>query len=109
MARDPGLEEVLNGELRSVPGITTKPMFGGLAWLLDDHLLCGARQDGMLLRVGKANEVWALKLAGVVPMISRGRRMSGWVRAAPEAYGDDTVRRKLLDAALKFTGSLGCK
>jgi hypothetical protein len=106
MARDPGLEEVLNEELGSVPGITAKAMFGGWAWLLNDNLLCGARPDGMLLRVGKANEVWALKLAGVVPMISRGRRMSGWVRAALEAYGDDAVRRKLLDAALKFTGSL---
>jgi hypothetical protein len=35
-----------------------------------------------------------------------GRRMSGWVRATPEAYGNDTLRQKLIDAALDFTGSL---
>jgi hypothetical protein len=35
-----------------------------------------------------------------------GRRMSGWVRATPEAYGNDALRQKLIEAALRFTGSL---
>ncbi len=35
-----------------------------------------------------------------------GRRMSGWVRATPEAYGNDARRQTLIDAALRFTGSL---
>ena len=36
----------------------------------------------------------------------RGRRMSGWVRATPEVYGNDALRQKLVDATLQFTGSL---
>jgi hypothetical protein len=36
----------------------------------------------------------------------RGRRMSGWVRATPETYGNDALRQKLIDAALRFTASL---
>jgi hypothetical protein len=106
MARDPGLEELLNEDLSSVAGLRGKAMFGGWAWLLHGNLLCGARQDGMLARIGKANESWALKMPGVVPMISRGRPMGGWVRAGPDAYGDDALRRKLLDVALSFTKSL---
>jgi hypothetical protein len=35
-----------------------------------------------------------------------GRRMSGWVRATPETYGNDALRQKLIEAALHFTGSL---
>jgi hypothetical protein len=32
--------------------------------------------------------------------------MHGWVRAAPQVYGDDNLRRKLLDAALNFNCTL---
>jgi hypothetical protein len=106
VARDAGLEALLSEDLGSVAGLREKAMFGGWAWLLHGNLLCGARHDGMLARIGKANEGWALALPGVAPMISRGRRMGGWVRAGPDAYGDDALRRKLLDAALDFTRAL---
>jgi hypothetical protein len=45
-------------------------------------------------------------MPGIEPMIMQGRPMHGWVRAAPEVYEDDTLRRKLLKAALDFTGLL---
>lgn len=106
MARDSGLEELVANELDSIPGITNKPMFGGWAWLLKGKLLCGARTDGMLVRLGKGNDAWALAIKDIQPMISRGREMAGWVRAGPEAYGDDKIRRKLIDSALQFVLSL---
>jgi hypothetical protein len=109
MARDKGLEELLNDELASTHGLTQKAMFGGWAWLLDGHLLCGARDDGMLVRLGKGHDDWALRLSGIEPMMSRGRRMDGWVRAAPEVYGEDVLRRKLVDAALAFVRTLPAK
>lgn len=106
MARDEGLEELLREEIQAEPGLTEKPMFGGLAWLLNGNLLCAARHDGMLARLGKDRDGWALEKPDVVPMLSRGRRMQGWVRAGPAAYGDDGLRRKLIDAALAFVRSL---
>ncbi len=33
--------------------------------------------------------------SGIVPMMSRGRRMQGWVRAGPATFGDDASRQKL--------------
>ncbi len=109
VARDKGLEELLADELRAEPGITEKAMFGGWAWLVNGNLLCGARDDGMLVRLGKDRDAWALKIPGIVPMLSRGRRMEGWVWAASEAYGSDALRRKLIDAALEFARSLPAK
>ncbi len=106
MARDKGLEELLNDDLAKVPGLSQKAMFGGWAWLVYGNLLCGARDDGMLARLGKGNEAWALGIPGVVPMLSRGKRMQGWVRASADAWGDDNLRRKLLAAALSFNGTL---
>ena len=106
MARNQVLEDLLNDDLAQVRGITEKAMFGGRAWLLHGNLLCGARDDGMLARLGKGNDTWALATPGIAPMISRGRPMQGWVRAAPEAYEDDALRRKLLKAALDFNRTL---
>jgi TfoX N-terminal domain len=106
MARDKGLEELLNDSLQAVPGVTQKAMFGGWAWLVNGNLLCGARSDSMLLRLGRENETWAVKIPGIVPMMMRGRQMHGWVRAAPEAYGNDPLRHRLLNAALEFNRSL---
>jgi hypothetical protein len=106
MARDEGLEELLREDLAAVPGLKEKAMFGGRAWLLGGNLVCGARDDGMLVRLGKGSDGWALAQPGIGPMISRGRPMSGWVRAGADAYGDDALRRKLLDAALAFVRAL---
>lgn len=106
MARDEGLEELLRDEFQDESGLTEKTMFGGRAWLLNGNLLCGARDDGMLARLGKGNDGWALESPGIVPMLSGGRRMEGWVRASPLAFGDDSLRRKLIDAALAFVRSL---
>jgi hypothetical protein len=109
VARDEGLEELLRTDLEAVPGLTEKPMFGGRAWLLNGNLLCGARDDGMLVRLGKGQDGWALQRADIAPMISRGKRMAGWVRAGPSAFGDDALRQSLLDKALAFVRSLPSK
>ncbi len=102
MGRDKGLEEMVNDSLAGVPGLTQKAMFGGWAWLANGNLLCGSRDGGMLVRLGRDNDAWALNIAGITPMMIRDRRMNGWVRAAHEVYGNDELRRKLLKAALDF-------
>lgn len=109
MARDVGLEELVREDLADVVGLSEKPMFGGLAWLLRGNLLCGAREDGMLVRLGKGKDGWALEAGGIAAMVMQGRPMQGWVRAAPEAYGDDALRRRLIAAALDFVRSLPAK
>ena len=106
MARDSGLEELLREHLDPKLGLTERPMFGGWAWLLHGNLLFGARDDGVLVRLGKGNDRWALEIDGIVPMVSRERVMSGWVRVAPETFADDTLAVRLFDAALAFVRTL---
>jgi hypothetical protein len=106
MARDPGLEDLIRSDLPRDLGLTEKAMFGGWAWLLNGNLLLGAREEGMLARLGKGRDSWALALDDVGPMISRGKAMGGWVRAGPKAYGEDALRRRLIAAALEFVQAL---
>ena len=106
MARDRGLEELLREELAGTSGLSEKALFGGWAWLLHGNLLCGARDDGVLLRLGKGNDHQALETEGVTPMLSRGRVMPGWVRVAPKALGDAAFTKRLVAEAVRFVRSL---
>ncbi len=106
MARDPGLEDLIREDLPRDLALTEKAMFGGWAWLLGGNLLVGARSDGMLVRLGRGNDAWAVGLPDVFPMISRLRAIGGWVRAGPIAYGDVATRLRLIEAALAFVRGL---
>ena len=106
MARDAGLEELLGDRLGDLPGLTGKAMFGGWAWLLDGHLLCAARDTGVLVRLGKGRDRWALEIDGIAPMVMRGRALGGWVRIAPETFADDALAERLVDAAIAFVQAL---
>jgi hypothetical protein len=106
MARDRGLEELVLEQLRDVPGLSEKAMFGGRAWLMEGNLLCGARDTGVLVRLGKGNDGWALNIQGVEQMVMRGRTMAGWVRVAPGTFGDEALARKFMEAALNFVRTL---
>jgi TfoX N-terminal domain len=109
MARDAGLEELVSNALGELPGVSGKAMFGGWAFLLYGNLLCGVRRGSLMLRVGRDNEEWALAIPGVDSVVMRGRRMQGYVRVMPEAYGEDGVRQRLVEAAVRFTGTLARK
>jgi hypothetical protein len=106
MPRDPGLESLLADDLRTTIGITTKPMFGGLAWLLHGHLLLGSRVDSLLVRLGKGQDAWALATPGIGPAVMGGRHMAGWVRADPSAYGNDELRLRLITTAITCVAAL---
>lgn len=106
MPRDEGLEAQMRDLLREVGPLAERAMFGGQAWFLHGHLLCCARDDGALFRLGKGRDAWALAEDGIGPMRSGGRVMSGWVRATPEAMADDALAERLRDAALAFVDTL---
>jgi hypothetical protein len=106
MARDAGLEAMVNDALRGQSGLLAKGMFGGWVWMQHGNLLCGARTDGLLVRLGKDNVAWALDVPGIAGMMSGTRPMRGWVRATPEAYGESAVFDRLIAEALALVATL---
>lgn len=105
MAWDEALAERIRADLTG-HAIVEKRMFGGLAWMLHGHMVCGIHKGGAFYRVGKANETAALALPGIAPMTMNGRPMAGMVEASAEASSDDGRRRRLLGLATGFVNSL---
>lgn len=105
MAWDEGLAQVLRDDLRGT-GVSERRMFGGLAFLLDGHMVCGIHKGGAMFRVGKPNEDAALAVAGASPMMFTGRPMAGMIDLADDAVVDDTRRTRILAMALSFVRAL---
>jgi len=100
MALDADLNDRLWAHLGNRSGLTEKRMMGGLCFLLNGHMICGAdrSRDGerrFLFRVGKDNHDKGSALPGAVPMVQGGRVMSGLF-----FVGDDDATDEALDAWL---------
>lgn len=103
------LATLLRADLAAHDGLSEKQMFGGLAFLLNGHMVCGVRKEGGMFRVGKPNEPAALEIAGASPMTMTGRRMGGIVEATDGALIDDQRRRRLMDMAVGYVKTLSPK
>lgn len=70
--------------LKGTRGLSEKKMFGGICFLLRDHMLCGIGEPGFMFRVGKAQEAEAFARPDASPVVFNGRRFGGmvWVKAA---------------------------
>ena len=105
MAYDPGLAQTLRDALADHP-ITEQKMFGGLAFLLNGHMVCGVHKGGAMVRVGKDHYAAALQLPGVAPMMFTGKPMVAMVDIEDASVEDDAVRDKLLAMALATVQAL---
>lgn len=105
MAWDEGLAQLLRDDLAG-HGIVEKKMFGGLAFLLNGHMVCGVHKGGAMFRVGKEGYQTALAVPGITPMMMGDRPMAAMVDASDAAMTDDTRRGQIMALALAVVQSL---
>lgn len=106
MAYDEGLAQRMREDLEATQGVTEKRMFGGIAFMLGGHMVCGVHPGGAMYRVGKSNEAAAKSLGNASDMSLRGRKMGGFVEIDDEGMGDEVRRRQWLGWALVHAASL---
>ena len=104
--RDMTLEGILRQDLGPLPGLTEQPMFGGLCFLLDRHMLCTARQGDAMYRVGPTRHAQALAIPDIAPMIHQGRPYAGWMRLTGSSLSNDKTRARLAAWALETVRAL---
>ncbi len=92
----------LAGRVRAIlsgPGVSEKPMFGGLCFLIDGNMVAGASpQRGLLLRVGRDGYAAALARPGTRAMEMRGRPVAGYVYVDPAGLADDALAGWIAEA-----------
>ena len=66
--------------LTTQPDVTEKRMFGGLAFVVGGHMAIAASSNGgALVRVDPADLDRLVDTTPAVPMVMRGRPMTGWL------------------------------
>ena len=92
MAYDEALAERITAVFFDEPEMTSKKMFGGIAFMVDGHMTVGIVGDDLMVRLSPDAAEQALKRKHVRPMDFSGRPMKGYVYVAPAG-----VRGQALD------------
>ncbi len=87
-------------------GVTTKRMFGGICFLINGNMVCGASRQGLLLRPGAEQEATLAARPHATLMVHGGRRMTGFLWVAPEGLETDADLAGWLKPAVAFASSL---
>lgn len=81
MAHDEELAYRIRELVSSERGVEEKPMFGGLAFLINGHMsVAVSGRGGLMVRVPPEDTAKLLARAHVEPMVMAGRETRGWVR-----------------------------
>lgn len=87
--------ERVRAALKGRRNITERKMFGGVCFLLREHMLAGTGGGRFMFRVGKENDAAALARPGASPMAFNGRRYQGFVWVDPEECSAAQLRQWL--------------
>lgn len=89
-------------------GVREQRMFGGIAFMLDEHMTVAVSSRGLLVRVGKEAYPEAVERPGAGPMVMRGGPVEGYVRVETEGVGDGALADWVAEA-VAFVRTLPAK
>lgn len=109
MAYDEGLAEWLQDYFEGRTDVEIKKMFGGLCFMVSDHMCCGIVGDTLMARVGPDNYEECLAKRHAVEMDFTGKAMKGMVYVNPEGLEDDAELESWVGICESFVKSLPLK
>jgi hypothetical protein len=109
MAYSEAAAQRLRAELGTLPGLTEKRMFGGIAFLIGGNMACGANGDDLIFRVGAVQYAASLAQPGARVFDFSGKPMAGWVMVAPAGYASAEDLSRWVKLAVAYAGSLPAK
>lgn len=107
MAYDTELADRIRFLIGTRPGVTEKPMFGGLAFLVGGNMAISASgQGGALVRVDPADTDALIAAGNATLAVMGGRTMQGWLRVSSEDLEADEQLTKWVNRAVAYAQSL---
>ena len=91
MAYDEMLADRIRTVLADTADVTEQKMFGGLAFMVRGHMVCGVVRDDLMLRLGPEAASAALARPHVRPMDFTGRPMSSMVYVEPTGIAGEAL------------------
>jgi hypothetical protein len=103
-------EERLVAAVRKLLGrqknLVEKKLFGGIGFLLDGNVCCGAWKEFLILRLGPEAARQVLGEEHARPFDITGRPLRGWAMVEPAGWQNDARLRRWIAWAVEFTKSL---
>ncbi|MBJ7539122.1 TfoX/Sxy family protein [Marinomonas transparens] len=106
MAFDEGLAERVRGCFTSRNDVVEKKMFGGLCFMVSDHMCCGIVGDTLMGRVGPDNYEECLNREHVSKMDFTGKSMKGMIYVSAEGVAEDETLQYWVGLCLSFVTRL---
>ena len=88
------------------PGLNSRKMFGGIAFMLNGHMCCGVVGDDLMVRVGSDAYDDALSMPGARPMDFTGRPMKGMIYVGADSISSRDELASWVRRGVDFAGSL---
>ncbi len=102
-------DEVLADRIRRVVGpredVSEKKMFGGLAFMIDGKMFCGAMKDVMVVRLSPEGWDEALREPHTRPMDFTGKPMRGFLYVDREGWSTDKAVERWADRGMAFAAT----
>lgn len=102
--------EALIRRLRSLLGgrqdVEERRMFGGTAFLLNGHMVCGVQDAALVLRLGRDGAAAALARPHIRPMDFTGKPLASMVYVDPLGYRGEHDLRAWVEQAVGFARTL---
>jgi TfoX/Sxy family transcriptional regulator of competence genes len=106
MAYNTDLEIRLHELLDKRDGVTSKKMFGGLAFLLDEKMFVGIIKDDLMVRLNPEDDEKHLAMQHVRHMDFTGRPMKGYLYVSPEGVESDSELEVWIERSVAFVSTI---
>ncbi len=106
MAYDEQLADRIREVLADAPDLGERKMFGGIAFMLGEHMVCGIVRDDLMLRLGPEGVDAALGEPHTKPMTFTGPPMRSMVFVEPAGIRGDDELAAWIGRAREFVATL---
>lgn len=106
MSYDERLASRIEKRVGGTGGVTSKAMFGGIAWMLGGNMFAGIVGDDLMVRVGPGKHADLLHEPHARPMDFTGRPMKGYLFVGPGGVKTSKDLDRWLGRAREFVATL---
>jgi TfoX/Sxy family transcriptional regulator of competence genes len=106
MAYDEGLADRIRRALEGRPDVEERHMFGGVAFMLRDHVCCGVVQSSLMVRLDPDGSDHLLHRPNVRPMDATGRPMRGFLFVDGDSLSSEDSLLEWVDRAVAYAESM---